>query len=145
MITLKRAILSDWPEIAKIEKSSNSNTYSARVLEKEIKDYIKKDFVFLIKNKTVTAGLASFKLLKKKTAHCNGLVIYPKFRRKGFGVKAMSLLLKRMNKYPRVELVVHPHNTSAISLYFSLGFIIEGWRDNYFGDGEPRLMMIKKK
>jgi hypothetical protein len=32
----------------------------------------------------------------------------------------------------------------AECLYLSMGFIIESWLDNYFGDGEPRLMLVKK-
>jgi ribosomal protein S18 acetylase RimI-like enzyme len=143
-ITLKPATLNDWTEIAKIEKLANSKTYSARVEEKEIKDFINDDFVFLIKSQNTVVGLVSFEVLKKKTAHCNGLVNYPKFRGKGFGNKAMTMVLKKMCKYPRVELVVHPHNNPAIGLYLSLGFIIEAWKDNYFGDDEPRLMMVKK-
>lgn len=143
-ISLKRATLKDYEEVAKIEKVADSKIYSARVKEDEIKNFIKKDFVFLIKNKSVVLGLVSFEVLNKKVAHCNGLVVYPKFRGKGFGNKAMSLILKKMCKYPRVELAVHPHNNPAISLYLSLGFIIESWQDNYFGDGEPRLLMVKK-
>jgi len=142
-ILLKRATLKDINIIAEIEKVGSSKTYSARISEDELKEYIKNDFVFLIKNKDIIVGLVSFEVIKKKTAHCNGLVIYPEFRRKGFGIKAMSIVLKRMSKYPRVELVVHPHNNPAISLYLSMGFIIEAWRDNYFGDGEPRLVLIK--
>ena len=79
-----------------------------------------------------------------KTAHCNGLVVLPQFRRQGFGLRAMRLVLKKMQAYPRVELVVHPHNSPAVSLYLSLGFIIESWVKNYFGDGQPRLVMVKK-
>jgi len=143
-ITLKSATLNDWKEIAKIEKGANSKTYSARTGEDEIKKCVTDDFVFLIRNKDVIVGFVSFEVIKKKTAHCNGLVIYPRFRGKGFGVKAMTLVLKKMNKYPRVQLVVHLHNNPAISLYLSLGFIIESWKDNYFSDGEPRLVMVKK-
>lgn len=143
-ISLKRAILKNYKEVAKIEKMANSRMYSARTTEKEIKKFIKRDFVFLIKNKSIILGLVSFEVLKKKIAHCNGLIIYPKFRGKGFGKKAMFLVLKKMCKYPRVELAVHPRNNPAISLYLSLGFIIESWQDNYFGDGEPRLLMVKK-
>lgn len=56
----------------------------------------------------------------------------------------MSILLKKMSEYPRIELVAHPHNSPAILLYLSLGFIIESWENNYFDDGEPRLIMVKK-
>jgi len=143
-IFLERATLKDSKEVTKIEKLGSSKIYHAVTKKDKILDYIKNDFVFLIKNNDIVVGLVSFKVIKKKTASCNGLVIYPKFRRKGFGIKAMSLVLKKMSKYPRVDLVVHPHNNPAISLYLSLGFTIEAWQDNYFGDGEPRLVMIKK-
>jgi ribosomal protein S18 acetylase RimI-like enzyme len=143
-ISLKRATLKDWQEIAKIEKVGNSKTYSARVGDDEIKKYIKNNFVFLIKNDETVVGLVSFEVVKRKIAHCNGLVIYPKYRGKGFGNMAMILLLKKTSKYSRVELEVHPHNNPAISLYLSLGFSIEAWKDNCFGDGEPRLVMAKK-
>ena len=144
VISLKRATFKDYEEVAKIEKVGSSKTYHAVIRKEKILDYIKKDFVFLIKNGDTVIGLVSFMVIKEKTASCNGLVIYPKFRRKGFGIKAMSLVLKKMSKYPRVDLVVHPHNNPAISLYLSLGFIIESWQDNYFGDGEPRIVMVKK-
>lgn len=143
-ISLKRATIKNWREVSKIEKAANSKTYAARIKEEEIKNYIKNDFVFLVKNNNTTAGLVSFEIIKKRTAHCNGLVVLPKFRRRGFGNQAMSLVLKKMIKYPKVELAVHPHNNPAIALYLSLGFTIQSWQNNYFGDGEPRLIMVKK-
>jgi len=143
-ITLKRATLEDAKEIAKIEKSAQSKTYAARIKEKDIINFINNDFVFLIKNKDITLGLVSYEEAKNGASHCNGLVLYPKFRGKGFARKAMSLVIKKMVKYPRAELVVHPHNSPAISLYLSLGFVIEDWLKNYFGDGEPRLMLVLK-
>lgn len=144
-ITLKRAVLENIKEIAKIEKSAKSKTYSARIKVKDVARFINKDFVFLIKNGDTTVGLVSYEETKRGGSHCNGLVLYPKFRGKGFARKAMLLVLKKMIKYNRAELVVHPHNSSAISLYLSLGFIIENWCKNYFGDGEPRVMMVYKK
>lgn len=142
-ITLKKATLKDAEIIRDIEDTANSNTYSARTTTEELKRFILNDKVFLIRNEQEVVGLVSFEV-HKNTAHCNSLVIYPKFRRMGFGNAAMSLMLKKMTKYQRVELVVHPRNNPAIMLYLSLGFIIESWRENYFGDGEPRLVMIKK-
>ena len=144
-IVLKRATLKDFDEVAKIEKTAEGRTYCAVTERKEIISFIKNDFVFLIKNKEIVVGLVAFGKISKKTAYCNGLVILPKFRGKGFARKAMTLAIKKMAKYPRIELVVHPHNTPAISLYLSLGFVIEDWKDNYYGNGEPRLVMRKKE
>jgi len=99
--------------------------------------------VSLVKKKDKIIGLVAYKILKKKI-HINGLIIDPEFRGKGFTREAMVLAFKKMPKKLPLELVVHPHNNSAISLYLSLNFIIKSWSENHFGDGEPRLLMIKK-
>lgn len=143
-ISLKKATLKDVEEITELEKIADSKTYSARVKEDEIKNFIKNDVVFLIKRQDKNIGLVSYEIVKRKTAHINGLVVNPKFRGKGYARQAMLLLLKKMRQFPRIELVVHPRNTPAVSLYLSLGFIIESWKNNYFGDGEPRLVLVKK-
>lgn len=143
-IFLQQATLKNLEEILKIEISANSKTYFAMTTEDEIRDYINNNFVFLIKNKEITIGAISFKVIEEKTANCDGLIILPEYRGNGFAKEAMKLLLEKINKYSRIELVVHPHNNPAIILYLSLDFIIEAWKDNYFGNDEPRLMMIRK-
>lgn len=40
-----------------------------------------------------------------------------------------------------MELAVHPDNQIALRLYASLGFEIKSRQENYFGDGEPRLLL----
>ncbi|MCU0680442.1 MAG: GNAT family N-acetyltransferase [Planctomycetes bacterium] len=143
-ILLTRATIKDQKEIAKMEKLANSKTYAARTSVEEIEDFIKNNFVFIVKNGNEVIGLAAYEELKRNTVHINGLIITKKFRGQGFARQTMNLLLKKMLKYSRIELVVHPHNNKAVCLYLSLGFFIESWRDNYFGDGEPRLMLVKK-
>jgi len=142
-LSLKRATLKDSDQIAELEKIASSPTYSARLTDQEVKDAIKKENIFLIKKGKTVIGLVAYQVIKKKTAHFDGLVITPKFRRQGFAQEAMALMLKKMPKYSRVDLVVHPHNSPAISIYLKLGFTIESWSANHFGDGEPRLVMAK--
>lgn len=55
----------------------------------------------------------------------------------------MNILLDKLSKYSAIKLTVHPHNNKAIGLYLAMGFLIESWSDNHFGDGEPRLLLIK--
>jgi ribosomal protein S18 acetylase RimI-like enzyme len=40
--------------------------------------------------------------------------------------------------------VAHPENEIALGLYMSLGFEIESRQENFFGDGEPRLVLARK-
>jgi len=39
-----------------------------------------------------------------------------------------------------IWLITHPLNTPAILLYLKNGFQITGWKDNYYGDSEPRII-----
>jgi ribosomal-protein-alanine N-acetyltransferase len=56
--------------------------------------------------------------------------------------KAMIHVLNEIELVKRIDLVTHPDNTKAINLYESLGFKIESTIENYFGDGEPRIVMV---
>jgi N-acetylglutamate synthase-like GNAT family acetyltransferase len=43
----------------------------------------------------------------------------------------------------RSNIAVHPDNRPARALYASLGFAPTRCQENYFGDGEPRLIMVR--
>lgn len=143
-ILLKKATIKDIKVILALEKVANAKTYFARINEGEIRDCLRNEFLFLIKKRETVVGIVVYKIKRKKTVNINGLVIEPKFRGRGFARQATLLILKKVRKYSRIELMVHPHNIPALSLYLSLGFIIESWQNNHFGDGEPRLVMVKK-
>jgi ribosomal protein S18 acetylase RimI-like enzyme len=143
-IRLQQATLKDFKEVLLLGKNTRSKTYMAATTKKETIDYFKDSQIFLIKKGFETIGLTSFKKKLGNKVHINGLIIKPKFRGHGFARQAMSLLFKKMLGIKYIILEVHPHNAPALSLYLSLGFIIDSWSDNRFGDGEPRLIMIKK-
>lgn len=140
-ILLKRATLDNLEDVAQIEKAASSKTYHALIEKEELIDFINSCEVFLIQKDDKILGLVSFEV-KNGVATCNGLVIHPDFRRKGYAREAMSLALDKFKQCNKIDLVVHPHNSPAISLYLSLGFKIEGWKDDCFGDGEPRIVMV---
>jgi len=143
-IVLERATTTNQKEIAEIEKMANSETYCARLGDEEIKEFIEHDVVFLIKKGNDCIGLVSYEKISDDKVHIDGLVVKEEFRRMGFAKQAMDIVLSKLSCYSRIELVTHPHNNNAICLYLSIGFFIESWLDNYFGDGEPRLMLVKK-
>ncbi|MFZ4632118.1 MAG: GNAT family N-acetyltransferase [Patescibacteria group bacterium] len=143
-IKLQRATLKDFNEVFLLEKSFRSKTYMSATTKKENLEYFKDSQIFLIKKDSITIGLTSFKKKLKDRAHVNGLIIKPRFRGQGFARQTMLLLLKKMSGSGYVYLEVHPHNSPAITLYLSLGFVIDSWVENRFGDGEPRLIMVKK-
>lgn len=69
----------------------------------------------------------------------------PKFQGQRLAKLAMAKLLKELENYKIVDLVVHPENITAIKLYELFGFIIKDRKENYYGDGEPRLIMVLEK
>lgn len=57
----------------------------------------------------------------------------------------MDSILALAKSAPKIDLVTHPENTKAIRLYESLGFKIAERKENYYGDGEPRVVLVKNK
>jgi len=71
------------------------------------------------------------------------LVIHPNFQGQGIGREAVLFRLEKLKGVKRVWLVTHPENFKIINLYQSLGFKIEKRLENYFGDGEPRIILLR--
>jgi ribosomal protein S18 acetylase RimI-like enzyme len=61
-----------------------------------------------------------------------GFMIFEKYQRKGYGKKAMELLINKIKAdktHNKISLNVHEENTAAIKLYASLGFDDKGPED----------------
>lgn len=63
----------------------------------------------------------------------------PKFQGKGYGKSMMNYYLS-LFKDKNSRLVTHPNNVSARKLYEKFGYLPVKMIQNYFGDGEPRLL-----
>ena len=57
----------------------------------------------------------------------------------------MKFILEELSDAKTIELATHPKNEAAIKLYASFGFIVTSQKENYFGDNEPRIIMIKEQ
>lgn len=115
--------------------------------EKEWVDEINKNTVYIIKKGGVAVGNISYEKKGRNHVYLSSCVIDLRFQNRGIGSEALTFVLKKLKKIKRIDLVTHPRNTAAIILYLSFGFIIESWKDNYYGDGEPRLVLalMRKK
>jgi ribosomal protein S18 acetylase RimI-like enzyme len=146
MVNLRKATTKDLETLLSIEKSvSNLKTYSALITEDEWKKELSESTVYLIEKDGVVVGDISYELKKDNHAYLSGFAIIPEFQGQGIGREALTKVLKELKDVRRVDLATHPHNIPAIRLYLSFGFIIESWKDNYFGDGEPRIVLAKIK
>ncbi len=141
-ITLKRCKNDDWQIVEKMEKVAKSRLFSPFEGEKKIKEYIRKSEVYMILKGDDPIGTVSYEVKKDGHILFNGLVVLPKYRKRGIGSTAIQKALKRAGNR-KAELIVHPENTVALIIYLKLGFKIKSWKDNYFGDGESRLILWK--
>ncbi|HLI67631.1 MAG TPA: GNAT family N-acetyltransferase [Caulobacteraceae bacterium] len=86
---------------------------------------------------------AAWKRREDGSAYLSNIAVHPDFRRCGVGRAAALFLLAEAKGCARVDLVTHPDNAAAMALYGSLGFAVESRKEDHFGDGEPRVVMVK--
>ena len=145
-ISLKKANNADIEDLQLLEESvSAAKTYSPMLSEDEWIVALDIGTVYLIEVDGQTVGSLSIEPKKDARVHVGGLVIDPRFQGKGIGKKAMELALKELTDAKTIDLAVHPENTRALKLYESLGFGVGEKKENYYGDGEPRLILELKK
>ena len=109
----------------------------------EAKEELEKCLVYFIKINNETVGSISYEWKNQNHAYIAGLTIIPEFQGRGLAREAMVKILAEIGEIQRIDLVTHPENAKAIKLYQSLGFKIESQKENYYGDGEPRVIMAK--
>jgi ribosomal protein S18 acetylase RimI-like enzyme len=103
---------------------------------------ISENVFYLIKKGDKLVATASYRVLRDRSAYISNVAVDPFYRRQGIARAAMVFLLGKCRKLNRVKLVVHPENEPALRLYSALGFRTESRKENYFGDGEPRLVLV---
>jgi ribosomal protein S18 acetylase RimI-like enzyme len=139
-----KATIKDVQTLLDIEKTTEGlRIYSGYFTEKEIAEWISNDIVYLIKDNGQLVGSVSYEIKDKDHAYISGLVIKTEFRKQGLGRKAMQKLLEELKNYRKIDLVTHPENIAAIKIYKSLGFDVTDKKENFFGDGKPRIVMVK--
>lgn len=140
---LIRATVEDIQILLDIEKTAiGLKVYSGYFTEKEIGEWVKNEIVYLIENNGKVIGSISYEVKEKNHAYISGLVIKPEFQKQGMAKQAMILLFEKLKNFKHLSLAVHPDN-HAVKLYESFGFVVKSRKENYFGDGEPRLIMVK--
>lgn len=141
-ITYKRATTEDISTLIVMEKSiEGSKTYLAMIEKSEWEEAMEDGLVYILEKEGAIIGNATYEIKSPNHVYISGLLILPEFQGKGLGKQVMNDILQEIGKVKRVDLVTHPDNFKAIRLYEFFGFIIESRKENYFGDGEPRLIM----
>lgn len=145
-LNLKKATGDDLEDLLALERTAEGiKTYSAMTDPEEFLSEIKNNEVFVIEKEGKIVGSIMYEIKSPEHIYLSGLVVDPRFQGQGIARQAMEIILADLTDKNRIDLVTHPENTKAINLYKSLGFVIEGQKENYFGDGESRVVMSKAK
>ncbi len=145
-VQLKEATVTDIPTLLKLEQSvAGTNVYSPMLEKSDWTEELQTNKVYLIEKNNVVVGNLSYERKSSDHVYISGLMVIPEFQGQGVAREVLTRLLKELKDVKRVDLVTHPDNQKALQLYQSLGFIVESRKENYFGDGEPRLILANKK
>lgn len=145
-VSIQKATPDDLDKFMELEGSvHNKKTYPSSLGRDDLEEEMKKGIVYFIKSGDDIVGNVSYEIKGDDHAYISGLMVLPAFQGQGIGRQAMAAVMEELKDFKRVDLVTHPDNAKAISLYSSLGFVIESRKENYFGDGEPRVVMSKLK
>ncbi|MEK9159473.1 MAG: GNAT family N-acetyltransferase [Patescibacteria group bacterium] len=142
-IEFKKITIDDWELARSLEEGAASDMFAPCDGEEGYKKYIGESQVYAIINGNKAIGTISYKNQDDGAVLVNGLTVMPEYRGQGIASLAMNKLLDEIGN-KNCSLVVHPGNTPAILIYLHFDFCITGWKDNYFGDGEPRLYLQRK-
>lgn len=146
-VSLKKATRADIPLLLDIEnKVSGTCIYSPMTQEDEWKEEMLKGSVYLIEKGGEIVGNVSYERKGENIAYISGLVVAPRFQGQGIGREVLNKILEEdLKDMKRIDLVTHPDNMIAQKLYRSFGFVVESRKENYWGDGEPRLVMVLQR
>jgi len=145
LTNLRKVTSSDIPLLIALEGMAGTKTYSPMLKQDEWEEEIKNNFVFLIEKDGIVVGNFSYEKKSEDHIYISGLIVIPEFQGQGIAREVMNNILEQFKEIKRIDLVTHPDNVIALKLYQSLGFEVESRKENYFDDGEPRLMLVLKK
>lgn len=143
-ITLERATSADLEEFLRLEQSvRNPKTYPSSSSKKEALAELTNTETFFIRKKGQVVGNIAYEMKAKDHAEITGLMVDPRYQGQGIGREALTAALDKLKRVKRIDLVTHPENEKALALYQSVGFQIESRVEDYYGDGQPRLVLVK--
>jgi ribosomal protein S18 acetylase RimI-like enzyme len=102
-------------------------------------EYLRGSEIYILYDEREPVGFFAFRR-DSSGIEARSIVVVPEKQGKGYGKEIMKKLLELANGN-NIRLVTHPKNRIAIAYYLKSGFEIYGWKENYYGDGEPRLLL----
>jgi ribosomal protein S18 acetylase RimI-like enzyme len=140
-LTFISATLADIPALIAMEREQGDyKTYSPILEEEEWVEEMRTCTVFLLLLGKAAVGSVAFEQKAIDHLYLSGLLVRPAYRGRGFGRRALEYMFATHPAVRRYDLHTHPDNP-ALKLYESVGFRVEERLENFYGDGEPRVIM----
>lgn len=142
-IIIKKAELSDVPQIAEIERKSIPQPWSEAAFASAIED--KKAVTLAEFCGGVLCGFITGVYLLD-TADIYSVAVSSEYRQKGVGKRLLEEFFSALpDEVNNVCLEVRESNTPAIKLYEKLGFERAGLRKNFYQDPRENAVLMTKK
>ena len=140
-MALVEASEADIATLIEIEESvPKTKVYSPMLSEKAWRQELSECTVYFIMKDGVPVGSIAYEVKDADHVYISGIIVKPEFQGQGLATFAIKDILTKHAEAARIDLVTHPENP-ALELYESLGFVVETRKENYYGDGEPRLVL----
>ncbi len=142
LVHFKKATEDDIPALLEIERTIvDTHLYSQMLTTEEWEDELRKNTIYLLEKDGEMIGYVAYELKNADHAYISGLAVSHRFQGQGIAREALVHILEKLKGIKRIDLVTHPDNAVARHLYESLGFFLESEKENYFGDGQPRVVL----
>jgi ribosomal protein S18 acetylase RimI-like enzyme len=140
-----RARLKDAARFVALERESGApRLYAPALTLAAAEAEIRRNRLYFLWLGARRVGTVAYRVRADGSVEISNLAIRPGWRRRGLARAAMLYVLKRNARAAVIELVTHPENRKALRLYVSLGFEPRRRIANFFGDGEPRLVLVRQ-
>ncbi len=129
------------PIVFRIYNAAFTRPFDSKVEDvKFVKDYLAKSIIFVGYIKDIPISYFAYEFQGEERVELRSTGVLPEYQNMGVGRMMLKYFL---NLFPdkKIFLITHPKNVFAIILYLKHGFMITGWKENYYGDGEPRLIL----
>lgn len=143
-LTFERAGEDRVAELVSFEEKLGSNPfYTAPISPEQALEELRKNAYYFIMLDGDMVATCGYEKREDGSFYLNNIAVLPTHRGQGIAKRAFRFLLDACEGAQRIDLTVHPDNRPARSMYESFGFKPESIIENCYGDGEPRLVMVK--
>lgn len=136
----------DFRHLLVIETESFENGYSPYFIKMIPVLFGNTSFIAVKGKSALGYVVGAIEQANRRRAWIMSLAVRPRARQQGLGSKLVAAVLASLAQagVREVKLTVSPGNSSAIELYQKHGFVVCREAEDYFGQGQHRLLMKKE-